>query len=327
MLPKTNSSPQPGNHKKIEASPFLRWAGGKRAVAAEISNHFPDSFEVYLEPFVGAGSLLFRTPDSISKTISDFNEELIVTYLALQNNVEQVLEELAVHNVSKEHYLKVREWDRDPDFKLQKSNIQRAARFIYLNKCGFNGLYRVNSKGHYNIPYGNPKANLDIFSESNLRSVSDFLNGNSKEESKKVTILQGEYHSVLKSVFSQIELSKSEYSKHFVYLDPPYDVEPESDVPGFVSYNENGFGVVQQIELAETVKWLTSLGVPVLMSNTKTKNIQELYPNSEFGYTDLQVRRSISAKSSSRGTITEVLIDNYESVGITRKLSKEFPKS
>lgn len=326
MLPEKQSTRFDGEHITGEAAPFLRWAGGKRAVASEISSHFPENIEVYVEPFVGAGSLLFQTPDRIFKTISDFNEELIVTYLAIQNDVEKVLLELAEHNVSKEHYLKVREWDRDPNFKKQKSDFQRAARFIYLNKCGFNGLYRVNSKGHYNIPYGNPKANLDLFSESNLRSVSNFLNGNSMKGHPQVDVRQGEYHEVLKSIFSPDKLSSGNYKNHFVYLDPPYDVEPESQVPGFVSYNENGFGATQQLELAKTVKWLTNLGVPVLMSNTKTKNVQKLYPASDFGYTDLQVRRSISAKSSSRGTITEVLIDNYESVGVQRKKSREFQR-
>lgn len=308
-----------GENPTVSATPFLRWAGGKRAVAPKIASNFPKYFEHYYEPFVGAGSLMFQVPSKVVKHISDYNEELVLTYTAIQKNLENVIAALSKHVVSKQHYLEVREWDRDPEFKSKWTESERAARFIYLNKCGFNGLYRVNSKGHYNIPYGNPKETLDLIAETNLRAVNQFLNGDGISGGPQVRVFQGGFQEVLYEWFDQKGIALSNPSTHFVYLDPPYDVEPFSPVPGFVSYTENGFGEQHQRKLAETVKYLTKKGIPVLMSNTKTTLINELYPEGIFGYENLEVRRSISAKSSSRGTLLEVLIDNFDQVGVKKK--------
>jgi site-specific DNA-adenine methylase len=144
------------------------------------------------------------------------------------------------------------------------------------------------------------------------------LNGEGSTEKRPVKMLQGEFEKFFSECFHKSGEIIAKPTSHFVYLDPPYDIEPESLIPGFVSYNENGFGESHQISLAKEVHALTDMGIPVLMSNTNTSRINNLYPKSIFGYEFLEVRRSISAKSSSRGVINEVLINNYAQVGVSK---------
>lgn len=277
-------------------SPFLKWAGGKRALVSQILPRFPSSFGTYFEPFIGAGALFFSLPSATPKVGNDFNGELINAYEAIRDDVEAVLRELRKQVNSREHYLSVRAWDRSPHFN-RRSRASRAARFIYLNKCGFNGLYRVNSQGHYNVPYGNsPRA--DFIQEDNLRAVSEFLNARAHRRSL-VRLENLDYRESLKRA----------KAGDFVYLDPPYD--PVSPTASFVSYSENGFGKPDQVQLRDELLDLNARGVSVLLSNSDTPFIRGLYASSAFNIETVEVRRAISAKSSSRGMITEVLISNY----------------
>ncbi len=296
------SSPQPLG-RSFEGSkqplPFLRWAGGKRALLPTLLKHVPAEFDTYYEPFLGAGSLFFSLPSHLDKVVSDFNSELISTYDTLRTNVAGVLEQLSTLTNSKEDYLRVRAWDREPAF-LSRSAEARAARFIYLNKCGFNGLYRVNRQGFYNVPYGNPRK-VDFLMESNLKAVSDFLKTSNAAGRPAVTTSAGDYKAILQ---------KATGAGSFVYLDPPY--APLSATSGFVDYNENGFGASHQEELRDEILRLTGEGVKVLLSNSAAKLItNDLYRSEIFTITPVNVRRAIAAKSSSRGVISEVLIDNY----------------
>lgn len=279
--------------------PFLKWAGGKRALLPKLIESIPKEFDTYYEPFLGAGSLFFALPRGLTKIVSDYNNELISTYETLRTSVDGVLTELRGLRNSKEDYLRVRAWDREPSFPTRTAE-SRAARFIFLNKCGFNGLYRVNRQGHYNVPYGAPRS-VDFVMEDNLRAVSSFLNAQRADGEPTVRTSAGDYRTILKSATG---------SRSFVYLDPPY--APLSSTSGFVDYNENGFGEDQQRELRDEIVRLTEEGVRVLLSNSAAPLITEdLYTSRAFNIRHVEVRRAIAAKSSSRGVIQEVLIDNY----------------
>lgn len=286
-------------------NPFLKWAGGKRSLVAQILQYVPDDIKKYYEPFLGAGSLFFALPSSLPKIASDSNVELISVYATIRNDVDGVLRELRKMKNTKEDYLAVRAWDRVDGFS-KRSPASRAARFIFLNKCGFNGLYRVNSLGQYNVPYGDPK-NVDFVSEGNLRAVSDFLNAKSFNGGQPPNISSGDYREILK---------KASGFGSLVYFDPPY--HPTSVTSNFTSYSSKGFGEEDQVQLRDEVVRLTKLGVRVLLSNSDTDFVRKLYKDRKFRINELSVRRAIAAKSSSRGVVTEVLIDNFKAVSSNR---------
>jgi len=284
-----------------DPSPFLKWAGGKRSLVTTILPRFPQKFGTYIEPFLGAGSLFFSLPPEVKKIGNDYNQELISTYESIRDDLPGVLKELRKRSNTKEDYLAVRDWDRKPTF-LRRSSAARAARFIFLNKTGYNGLYRVNSKGQYNVPYGAPKT-VNFIQEENLRAVSNFLNAKTQRGANSVLLISGDY---------RLALAKAKRGD-FVYLDPPYD--PLSITSAFTSYNENGFGRPDQEELQRQIVQLTKKGVKVLLSNSDTEFIRDLYADSStFEIETINVRRAISAQKSSRGVITEVLINNFKAV-------------
>lgn len=278
--------------------PFLRWAGGKRALLATLRSHMPENFSRYHEPFLGAGSLFFSMPINMPKYVSDFNGELIATYEAIRDELPKVLLELSKFDSTKDTYLKVRGWDREPNFS-SRSAASRAARFIFLNKCGFNGLYRLNKQGFYNVPFGG-KENLDFIAEANLRRVSSFLSGKDENGSLTTSTSTGDYTAFLKQIKG---------SGDFVYLDPPY--HPVSQTAGFVDYNENGFTAGNQEELHDLIVDLTRSNVLVLLSNSNTEFIKDLYSENYFTQTEIPVRRAIAAKTTSRGVTAELLISNF----------------
>lgn len=280
--------------KSLSPAPFLKWAGGKRGLLHEILPRIPKFDGTYIEPFVGAGAVLFNVPCK-QALVNDFNENLIEVYQVIKNTPEALLEALMRHENTKDHYLHVRALDRAPGF-AELPAVDRAARFIFLNKTGFNGLYRVNSKGYFNVPFG-AQANPDFIAQENILRVSSFL--------KKVKFMTGSYK----------EATKLAKPGDFVYLDPPYD--PLSSTSSFVAYSESGFTKADQVTLRDEMLRLTQAGVPVLLSNSDTPFIRELYSDaSTFRISSVSVRRAISAKSSGRGMIGEVLVDNYGAVGV-----------
>lgn len=273
--------------------PFLKWAGGKRTLLPDLQRAIKPFSGKYIEPFVGAGALLFAMPAHIPKVISDFNEELINVYDVIANNVVELEIELKKYVNSKEYFLKVREMDRDPGFS-QLPPVVRAARFVYLNKTCFNGLYRVNSKGYFNVPYGSP-SNPNFLNQAALRRASEHLNG--ANSSGQVKMMSGD--------FTQATALAAE--DDFVYFDPPY--VPLTSTSSFVSYAQNGFTLEDQHRLRDEAKRLASLGAQVLISNSDTKIVRSIYSDkSIFSIRKVQVRRSIGASSSSRGSVPEVLI-------------------
>lgn len=280
--------------KNPMVKPVLKWAGGKRQLMPQILEYIPKKFGRYYEPFVGGGALFFELQNSKS-TINDFNTELILTYKSIRDNLDQLVQLLKQHeqNNSSEYYYEIREWDRNGIID-NKNNVERAARFIYLNKTGFNGLFRVNSQNQMNTPYGRYK-NPAIVNAEILTAVSEFLND------PKVEILNGDFE----------EAVKNAKRGDFVYFDPPY-APLVDDKKSFVGYTLNGFDAKEQERLRDLFNALTNKGVKVMLSNSSVPYIHDIY--SEYKDTTIVVpaKRSINSRSSGRGKVDEVLIMNYD---------------
>lgn len=274
--------------------PFVKWAGGKRQLIPQIKKYMPKNFGRYYEPFVGGGALFFDLRYRKS-TINDFNSELINTYKIIRDSPNQLIKDLKVHeaNNSSEYYYEIRSWDRDGTID-NKTDVERAARFIFLNKTGFNGLFRVNSQNQINTPYGRYK-NPAIVNESVLMAVSKFLNN------QQIKILNGDFADAV----------NSSRKGDFVYFDPPY-APMVTDKQSFVGYTLNGFGPEEQERLRDLVDALTVKGVKVMLSNSSVPYIHDLY--SQYKYTTVVVpaSRSINSKATGRGKVDEVLIMNYD---------------
>lgn len=274
--------------------PFIKWVGGKRGLLSQIIPLIPKKFNNYFEPFIGGGALFFELYSlGLLKDkkvyLFDINIELINAYNVVKNSPSELIKNLREFKEkhSKEFYYKIRAWDREENF-LEKSEVLRATRFIYLNKTCFNGLYRVNSKGYHNVPIGHYK-NPNICDELVIYSASEAL--------QRATILNTSYKDVMKYV------SKDD----FVYFDPPY--YPLTQTSSFTAYNENTFLDKEQIELFEVFKELHKKDVFVVHSNSDTDFIKNLY--AEFHIEEIQANRFINSKSSGRGKISEVLARNF----------------
>ena len=266
--------------------PIVKWVGGKRQLMFELLKNLPKSYNRYFEPFIGGGALFFELqPDNAY--ISDMNEELINLYFVVRDSVDELVHDLNKHEISKEYFLKIRNLDRmEKYFKL--SNVERASRFIYLNRTCFNGMYRVNSKGEFNVPFGNYK-NPRIIDENNLLNCSELL--------KKTEIKCADFSEIIHKV----------QKGDFVYFDPPY--VPLNETSSFTSYTKDGFDIDMQFKLREVCDELDSMGVKFMLSNSDTKLVNELYVN--YNIKKVFASRQINANANGRGKITEVLVRNY----------------
>lgn len=274
------------------ARPFLKWAGGKRQLLPEISRYVPKDINKYkyYEPFAGAGAVLFHLQPK-KAVINDFNSQLINAYQVIKDDVDNLIEDLKSHRNEKEYFYELREIDRTDEFKYW-SDLKRASRLIYLNKTCFNGLFRVNSKNQFNVPFGNYK-NPNIVNEPVLRGVSAYLNNNDVE------ILSGDFEDAI------VDCPKGA----FVYMDPPYDsIRDDSD--SFVGYTLNGFSRYEQIRLRDAFADLDKRGCKVLLSNARTPFIEEIYKG--YKIVTVEAARSINSKGNGRGKVEEVLVMNYE---------------
>jgi len=272
--------------------PFVKWVGGKRQLLKqfrELGLYPPDGFDpitnTYFEPFVGGGAVFFDLLPRKAE-LSDLNKELVITYNVIKNNVESLIKSLKKHKHNKEYFLKVRSQ------KIEKlSDLQIASRFIYLNRTGFNGMYRVNSRGEFNVPFGKYNNPL-ICDEQNLKRVSKVL--------QKVSIKHQDYKEVLKKA----------KSGDFIYFDPPY--YPVSKTASFISYTAETFLDKEQIELRDTFVELHKRGCFVMLSNSDTPFINQIYSDIKgVKISKIVAGRAINSKASGRGKITEVLITNY----------------
>ena len=269
--------------------PFLKWVGGKRQLMNEIEPLIPSKISTYYEPFIGGGAVLLNQQPKRA-IVNDYNSELINVYKMVRDHVEELIEDLATHENESEYFYRIRVQDREEGFE-NLSALKRASRVIYLNKTCFNGLYRVNSSGEFNTPFGRYKS-PNIVNEPVLRAVSRYLQNNDIE------LLSGDFEDALKGVRKGA----------FVYLDPPYD--PVSKSSNFTGYVEGGFGSDQQERLRNVCIKLHQKGVNFLLSNSATPFIKELYK--DFEIIEVGAKRHINSVASKRGEVTEVLVRNYE---------------
>lgn len=272
---------------KSKAKPFLKWAGGKSQLLTEIQKRLPGQYEQYFEPFVGGGAVFFFLQPHKSILV-DINSELINTYITIRDNLDELIIDLKRYIYDKDYYYSIRSIDRNSEYE-NWSNVQKASRFIYLNKTCYNALYRVNSKQQFNTPFGRYK-NPTILDEENLRACSKILQNN-------VELISGE--------FSMIESRIT--PKDFIYFDPPY--VPLTQTANFTSYSQKGFNETMQKKLCCLCHRLNNKGVKFMLSNSSAPLVLELYKS--FNLQFVQASRSINSKGNKRGKVAEVLVTNY----------------
>lgn len=308
------------------AKPFLKWMGGKGQLLKEIDKRLPEivknnDLEYYYEPFVGAGSVFFHLKNNykINKKsiISDINPELILTYRAIQKNYKPVIEELKKlkkgydelkNNVEeqKDYYNKKRgkfnnELNNiDLNGKIKKPHYERAAQMIFLNKTCFNGMFRVNKNGEFNVPAGRYK-NATIYKEDNLHEVHKILNDN--------VIIKTQDFSITEDYIK--EYSSNEDT--FIYLDPPY--RPLNKTSSFTQYYKNDFNDSEQVRLSEYIQRLTEKKILIMLSNSdsKTEDNESYFRNLYLheNIVPVKARRNINANGKKRNAINELIITNY----------------
>jgi DNA adenine methylase len=269
--------------------PFVKWVGGKRQLLNEIEKHIPERFSRYYEPFIGGGAVLFHIQPR-NAVINDSNEELVNLYNIIKETPEELIEDLKKHRNEEKYFYKVRGIDREKEKYLKLSDIERASRIIFLNKTCYNGLFRVNSSGEFNSPFGRYK-NPNIINAIKLRAVSSYLSKNN------IKILNTDYEKSLSNIRKGA----------FVYFDPPYD--PISNSTNFTGYTKNGFDKTEQERLKKVCDRLNNRKVKFLLSNSSTEFIRDLYK--DYPIFPIKAKRSINSKGGGRGAITEILVKNY----------------
>lgn len=300
-----------------KAHPFLKWAGGKRKLMPQIDAYLPAALkngrlQRYIEPFVGSGALFFyiaQTYPLKEYFINDVNSELIMAYKTIQSEVESLIDCLTAIESSylpldetarKAFYYKTRAQFNQHGAELDLASFQpqwvtRTAQLIFLNRTCYNGLFRVNSKGGFNVPFGRYK-NPTICHADNLRVVARVLQG--------VWIENGRYETFSQHVNDQT----------FVYFDPPY--RPLSQTANFTAYTNNTFGDVEQLKLADFYHQLNSVGAKLMLSNSDPQNIDPADTFFEGAYANfrierIQASRRINSRANKRGIVNELLIMNY----------------
>jgi DNA adenine methylase len=273
-------------NKECIARPFIKWAGGKRQLIDELIKTMPLNYNRYYEPFIGGGALFFAIQPN-NACISDINPELINVYNVIKNDVDSLIKDLHKYENTEEYFYNIRNLDRKPSYK-KLSKIKKASRFIYLNKTCYNGLYRTNSEGQFNVPFGFYK-NPNIVDEQNLRLSAELL--------KKTEIVLSPF----------TEIKNKVNNKDFVYFDPPY--MPTSKTSSFTKYYKDDFGIDAQFELKELCDKMTKKGVYFLLSNSYSDLILDLYKN--YNIKKIKAIRAINCKADKRGAITELIITNY----------------
>jgi DNA adenine methylase len=279
-------------NKVLPLKPFLKWAGGKRQLLSEIRQYVPSDFNVFYEPFVGAGAVLFDLQPNRA-VINDINTELVNAYRVIKDNVDELIGTLSGHKNDEEYYYAIRNIDRSPEYKSW-SNVERTSRLIFINKTCFNGLFRTNSRGQWNVPFGR-YTNPRVLNEEGLKAISRYMNENN------ITMLNTDFEDALTTAGK----------RDFVYLDPPYD--PISVTSSFTSYHMGGFDRDEQKRLKETVDDLTRRGCLVMLSNSNTEYVRELYK--EYNVVTTTATRAINSNASKRGRVEEVLVLNYDPRG------------
>lgn len=299
--------------QNVKLKPFLKWAGGKTQLLQEIFNNIPNTIKEgkkfsYVEPFIGSGAVLFGMINNYGNAIeqiiiNDNNKKLTNVYEVIKMWPDELIRNLTK---IKKDFLKLRENEREKyyyskrkefnDCDLRDDKITNASLFIFLNKLGFNGLYRENSKGEFNVPYGK-YTNPQIFEEELIRSISGAI--------QKIKIKNGDYADTIQYISNGTVL---------YYLDPPY--KPISKTSSFNSYSKTNFDDLEQERLKSFCDLLTKKNIYFILSNSDVKNYDEtnhyfdkLYKS--YSINRVTAKRAINSKAESRGKINELLITNY----------------
>jgi len=273
--------------------PFVKWAGGKRQLIPTLNQNLPNSFGTYFEPFLGGGALLFHMLTERNRqkcSISDLNSDLVLAYTTIRDRVDSLISSLKSHERnyqkdSKSYYYSIRE--NNP-----RSEIEKTSRLLFLNRTCFNGLYRVNSKGKFNVPLGK-YTNPNIVNEENLRSVSGIL------QASRVSIKCRDFGAVLR------DAKKGD----LVYFDPPY--QPVSETANFTSYTSKNFSFDDLSRLVKLCQSLDEKGCKILLSNSDSKDVSEMFSKRPWKISKIQANRSINSDSKKRTGHFELLIKNY----------------
>jgi len=262
----------------------VKWVGGKTQLLATLGEMLPASWGRYFEPFVGGGAMFWRNGEGDS-VLNDFNAELATTYRIVRDEVDSLITALGEHYYDKDYYYEVRALE-----PAKMTPVQRAARMIFLNRTGFNGLYRVNRKGRFNVPFGR-YSNPRICDDENLRACSERL---------KRTELRNEDF--------EVALADAD-TGDFVYLDPPY--APVSKSANFTTYTAGGFGDAEQRRLRRTLKALDARGVNFMLSNSAAEGLAEAYSDDGWNVDIVRASRNVNSKASRRGKVNELVVRNY----------------
>lgn len=284
---KQNTKPKDLPETQIACRPFLKWAGGKSSLLETLLSRTPKTFGTYFEPFLGGGALFFALQPKRA-VLSDINAELINAWQVVRNQPEELIASLKQHKYESEYYYTVRDFDRSEDFN-KSTAVERASRLLYLNKTCFNGLYRVNSKGQFNVPFGS-YSNPTIADPENIRACSEVLQSAELRTTSFSDLIN--------------EISQGD----FIYLDPPY--APLSATSKFTSYAQEGFNLRDQQALAEFCSTLNNKGAQFMLTNSCTDLTLKLYKNFNLHLTSAS--RSINSKAEKRGKVAELCVTNYE---------------
>ncbi|HZU82236.1 MAG TPA: DNA adenine methylase [Polyangiaceae bacterium] len=263
------------------ARPFLKWAGGKRQLVELLLRRAPSDPATYFEPFVGGGALFFALSPRRA-VLADVNARLVRAYRGVKGHVDEVIRLLRSYPHTPDFYYRLREERVDG-----ASDAEVAAWFIYLNKTGYNGLYRVNRDDRFNVPFGR-YANPNICDETTLRACSAALS--------RAELVVDDFAAVVERA----------QPGDFVYFDPPY--VPMSSTSSFTSYTSRGFGAAEQARLRDAARALKGRGVRVLLSNSSAPLVRELYAQG-FDVTEVTATRPVNSKASARGAVVELLIE------------------
>jgi len=275
-----------------QPKPFVKWAGGKRQLMSELEKNFPTKFGTYVEPFLGGGAVMFdllTKEPNLKCNVSDLNSDLVLSYVTIRDRLEKLIESLENHskNYHKDstgYYYEVR--NQEP-----KNQIEKVSRLLFLNKTCFNGLYRVNSKGKFNVPLGR-YTNPNIVNKENLQAVSKTL------QSGKIKISCRDFSSIIK------DAKKGD----FVYFDPPY--QPVSNTANFTSYTHRDFTEDDLERLADLANQLNSKGCNVMLSNSNSKTVKKMF-SSGWKIKEIKANRAINSNSQKRTGHKEIIIKNY----------------
>ena len=270
-------------------APVVKWVGGKRQLLDEIIPRFPKQITTYCEPFLGGGAVLFAIQPA-KAIVNDLNTDLITVYEVIRDEVDALLVSLKQHENTPEYFYAIRDLDRDKEVYQAMSKVEKASRFIFLNRTCFNGLFRVNASGEFNSPFGHYK-NPKIVNAPVLRAVHQYFN------TSNIVFHREDFAETL----NRIDRGG------FAYLDPPYD--PVSDTASFTGYNKGGFDRAEQIRLKQCCDALTQRGVRFMLSNSATDFIKDLYRG--YHIRIVKAKRRINSDVRKRGAIEEVLITNY----------------